>query len=103
MGKDVVAVRSRPTYATEGGLELDGQCVHLFGGGAAMRRPVDSSMGLDRPVAKARTHPQTHLVHDQLVSGAPSPSLWASSGRSRDAHDVRHVDVEPWERAKVEG
>jgi hypothetical protein len=38
MGKEVVEVRSWLADATEGRLELVGQSVHLFGGGAAVRR-----------------------------------------------------------------
>jgi hypothetical protein len=36
------------------------------------------SMGLDRPVAEARTYLRTHLVHEQLVSGAPNAVVMAS-------------------------
>ena len=63
--------------------------------------PYDSS-NWPRPSRGGGSNPsRTHIVHDQLVSGVLSavPVVW--SWRRRDAHDVRHVDVECRERAEV--
>jgi hypothetical protein len=69
MGREVVEVRSWQADATEGRVELFGQSVHFFGGGAVMRTEPEFTAGpsQDRwPVPDGECRRQMEVEHPKV-------------------------------------